>query len=345
MESGTKKVFADAAKIIIGTIRAIESNEFNMDELMAKLQADYPEMKKSTTYCVLSELRKKNKIISLPKVDKKVTYRKLGEFAQRPTPDEQVAKVAKQTSNTRLQTILQVARAIIEYPGETFTKKDILKFLRSKDETVKINDATVSDYIGRALVNRNIVETVGRSVGMRGIMVYKKGMGIVGVTEFNPITITAILENKNSKTIQQTASHPSSKPIRFEDLDCTVQQIGESIFAHMKKLEEELAASIHDRADLINTQAEMQGQINSLNDAIAKLQQKITETDEACNSLLDKSAAEKDELISRLLACQKELDANKEEIETLKKEANTPKSERVVLKSLTELGSHVKKNS
>lgn len=129
-----------------------------------------------------------------------------------------------------------VRKAVEDYPEETFSRRDILNFLRSSIEGVAINYLTVYDYVGRKFILEKVTEKVGRE---GKTMLFKRGPAIVTVEGFESTQHSGdIVPPVSSSTI--------------EDLELTEEESGRVVFAFMKRQEEELEESKKQMDVLLN---------------------------------------------------------------------------------------------
>lgn len=309
-----KKRNARRKKMVEEAIRAL-GEEFSIVDLNRALgeYVTYP----GFVYPSLSRMREGG-LLELIEGERPFRFKKTAALLER--ENEVSQKVAVGIPEEKIvedEYIMSVVRkAIVDYPRETFSRRDILNFLRSTKEGVAINCLTVYDYVGKAFLLNKIVEKVGRK-GKN--MFFKRGPAIVTVEGFDP-------PRHSGEIIPPVPVLVSSTTI--EDLELTEEETGQVVFAFMKRRENELDEAGKQIDILLKGLKEFKEMVETMTTENSRLRSALEEKDRAFSKLKDREKSlEKN--VANLISALKEKD---EELLLYKAKEAKRRGERIVLK-------------
>lgn len=265
MEKRKKNV--KRGEMVLRAIRAL-GEEFSVADLNRALGEEVTYQ--SLVYPFMAKMRKDG-LLDLIEGRKPRCFKKTAALLEKEkeVPQEVVEEVPKEKVVEDEHIMSIVRKAVETYPGETFSREDILNFLRSSEEGVAINYLTVYDYVGRAFLLNKITEKVGRA---GRAMLFKRGPAIVAVEGFESTQHSGdIVPPVSSSTI--------------EDLELTEEESGRVVFAFMKRQEEELEESKKQMDVLLSGLKEFRKAAETTTIENARLLSSIEEKDRAFSEL------------------------------------------------------------
>lgn len=287
-----KKRNVKRGEMVRKAIRAL-GEEFSIGDLNRALGENVTY--KSLVYPFLARM-KEDGLLDLLEGKRPRSFRKTATLLEK--EKEVPQKVAEEVHEEKIvedRYLMNIVRKAVEdYPEETFSRRDILNFLRSSTKGVAINYLTVYDYVGRKFTLDKITERVGKE---GRTMLFKRGPAIVTVEKFESAQHSGdIVPPVSSSTI--------------EDLELTEEESGRVVFAFMKRQEEELEESKKQTDVLLNGLKEFRRTAEMTTIENARLLSVLEEKDRAFSDLKGREKSlEKNvtDLVSALREKEKEL--------------------------------------